>query len=224
MFSRRLKALRKERGLTQAALAARLGLSQQAVGKWEAGHSSPDPDMLVRLAQVLAVPPQHLLDEESRKPGPGPEDRSAKDILRRRWGRPAGVQPFYPEEQKLIPILGAVKAGYGLPAQEEDWGQETAAVKDPAQYFYLVVQGDSMEPRIHEGDLALVRKQPALEDGDLGVVVYGDGDGTIKRFHRKGDAVVLQAFNPAYETLILAGADLEKLYVIGKVVETKARW
>ncbi len=224
MFSRRLKALRKERGLTQAALAAQLGLSQQAVGKWEAGHSSPDPDMLVRLAQVLAIEPQRLLDEDAAKPGLEEDSRPGQDILRRRWSRLAGVQPFYPGEQKLIPILGAVKAGYGLPAEEENCGLATAAVKDPAQYFYLVVQGDSMEPRIHEGDLALVRKQPALEDGDLGIVVYGDGDGTLKRFHRKGDAVVLQAFNPAYETLILAGEDLEKLYVIGKVVETKARW
>jgi repressor LexA len=81
-----------------------------------------------------------------------------------------------------------------------------------------------MEPGIRDKDLALVRKQATLEDGDLGVVVYGDGEGTLKRFHRKGNTVALQAFNPAYETLILAGEELEKLYIIGKVVETRTKW
>jgi repressor LexA len=226
MFSRKLKALRKEKGLTQAALAQQLGLTQQAVGKWEAGHSSPDPDMLPRLARVLGVEPQRLLDGNIHEARPGAANggRPDKDMLYRRRSWPVGGRPFYPEEPQLIPVLGTVRAGYGLPAVEDELGLEPAAVKDPERYFYLLVQGDSMEPRIHEGDLALIRKQPVLEDGDLGVVVYGDGEGTLKRFHRKGGAVVLQAFNPAYETLILAGEDLEQLYIIGKVVETKARW
>ena len=81
-----------------------------------------------------------------------------------------------------------------------------------------------MEPRIQDGDLALVRRQPMLDDGDLGVVVFGDGEGTLKRFRRKGNAVVLQPFNPAYESVILDGEELEHLYIAGKVVETKAQW
>ena len=81
-----------------------------------------------------------------------------------------------------------------------------------------------MEPRIKDGDLALVRRQPVLEDGDLGVVVLRDGEGTLKRFQRKGDAVVLQPFNPAYEEMVIKGEELDHLYIAGKVVETKAKW
>lgn len=71
-------------------------------------------------------------------------------------------------------MVGTVRAGFGALAFEEDYGVEYARVKDPASYFYLVVKGDSMEPRISDGDLALVHRQPTLENGDLGVMVYGD--------------------------------------------------
>ena len=50
MFKDRLKELRKAAGLSQAQLSARVGVSQQAVGKWENGKSSPDPDTLTALA------------------------------------------------------------------------------------------------------------------------------------------------------------------------------
>ena len=131
----------------------------------------------------------------------------------------------FPPFQGLIPVIGTVKAGYGALAFEEDYGQEYARVKDPSNYFYLVVRGDSMEPRIQDGDLALVHKQDTLENGDLGVLVYGDeGEGTLKRYIQRGNCVVLQPFNPAYNELVIKGDDLNRLHIAGRVVETKAKW
>ena len=65
-----------------------------------------------------------------------------------------------------------------------------------------------------------------LEDGDVGVMVYRDGEGTLKRFHRRADGVALEPFNQAYETLVITGwrAELDQLYALGRVVETKTRW
>jgi repressor LexA len=216
LFEQRIKALRKGLGLTQGALALRLGLSQQAVAKWESGQSSPDYHMLVKLAKALEIEPDQLFTHT------GAGTHSAMSTAE--WEQSMDIRPVAPFELKMIPGLGVVRAGYGLPAEEDGQGMEPAAVHDPSGYFYLVVEGDSMEPRIWDNDLALVRKQSVLDDGDVGVVVYGDGEGTLKRFHKKGDTVALQAFNPAYETLILAGDELDKLIIIGKVVETKTRW
>ena len=166
-FSELLKQCRKKQGVSQAELASRLGVTQQAVGKWESGKSSPDPST----------------------------------------------------------VAGTGKAGYGALAFEEDYGQEYARVKDPANYFYLVVRGDSMEPRIQDGDLALVHKQDTLENGDLGVLIYGDeGEGTLKRYIQRGNCVVLQPFNPAYHEMVIRGEDLNHLHIAGRVVETKAKW
>ncbi|MEG0397307.1 MAG: S24 family peptidase, partial [Oscillospiraceae bacterium] len=123
-----------------------------------------------------------------------------------------------------IPIIGTVKAGFGALAFEEDYGVEYANVKDPDNYFFLIVKGDSMEPRIQDGDLALVHRQQTLENGELGVMVYGEGDGTLKKFIKRGNAIILQPFNPSYEPQIIKGEDLNSLYIAGKVVETKAKW
>ena len=199
-----LRQLRKKKGVTQSEIANRLGVTQQAVGKWETGHSSPDPITLMRLAEYFSV---------------------STDILLGREGALVGeIHPYMPKSETMVPVVGSVRAGFGALAFEEDLGGEPATVRDPESYFYLVVKGDSMEPRIHDGDLALVRKQTTLDDGDLGVVVYGDEEGTLKKFLHKGNAVVLQPFNPTYDTKILAGEELEHLYIAGKVVETKTRW
>ncbi|MEG1069396.1 MAG: S24 family peptidase, partial [Ruthenibacterium sp.] len=80
------------------------------------------------------------------------------------------------------------------------------------------------EPRISDGDLALVHRQPTLESGDLGVIVYGEGNGTLKKYVRRGNTIILQPFNPDYQAQIIMGEDLQNLYIAGKVVETKTKW
>lgn len=204
MLGIKLKELRKGKRITQGELATAMGVTQQAVGKWETGRSSPDPQTLMRLAEFFEV---------------------STDTLLGRGGAQLGlVRPYQAAREVQVPVVGTVRAGYGALAFEEDFGTEPANVRDPENYFYLVVRGNSMEPRIQNGDLALVRRQTTLEDGDLGVVIYGEGEGTLKKFLRKGNAVVLQPFNPEYETVLLAGEELDHLYIAGKVVETKARW
>ena len=208
-FSELLKQCRKQQGMSQAELASKLGVTQQAVGKWESGKSSPDPSTVARIAELLNTTADYLLGLYRPVSNvSAPEERF-----------------FGSYTESLIPVIGTVKAGYGALAFEEDYGQEYARVKDPANYFYLVVRGDSMEPRIQDGDLALVHKQDTLENGDLGVLIYGDeGEGTLKRYIQRGNCVVLQPFNPAYNEMVIKGEELNHLHIAGRVVETKAKW
>ncbi|MEF9976363.1 MAG: hypothetical protein RR754_06335 [Oscillospiraceae bacterium] len=46
----------------------------------------------------------------------------------------------------------------------------------------------------------------------------------MKKFIKRGNAIILQPFNPSYEPQIIKGEDLNSLYIAGKVVETKAKW
>ncbi|MEE0800276.1 MAG: XRE family transcriptional regulator [Gemmiger sp.] len=210
MFSERLKEARKAKRYSQAEVSRLLGVTQQAVGKWETGRSTPDPQTVARLAEILDTTADVLLGLQSASA----ELRGA-----------VGQRAFSRYTQCPIPVVGTVRAGYGSLAFEEDYGSEYASVKDPQNYFYLVVKGDSMEPRISDGDLALVHKQNTLDNGDLGVMVYGsDGNGTLKKYIQRGDSVVLHPFNPNYEDLIIRGEELDHLYIAGKVVETKAKW
>ena len=208
-FSQHLRAARKQAHLSQTELAEALGVTQQAVGKWENGKSSPDPGTLGRIAALLGTSSDFLLGLHKETE----ETRAAADRF------------FGARHESLVPVIGTVKAGYGALAFEEDYGQEYANVKDPASYFYLVVKGDSMEPRIQDGDLALVHRQSTLENGDLGVFVYGeDGEGTLKKYVQRGNSIILHPFNADYDEMGIKGADLEHLYIAGKVIETKAKW
>lgn len=200
MLKDRLKGCRKENKLTQLALANQLGVTQQAVAKWEAGKAFPKPRDLALLAKCLGVSTDYLLEGNDAAP------------TRAYSGNPR------------VPVVGSVRAGYGHDAFAEDLGYALADVHNPNDYFYLTVKGDSMEPYIYDGDLALVHRQPTLDDGDLGVVIYGEGEGTLKLFFHRDGVVMLKPFNESYETLVLKEAELENLHIAGKVVETKRKW
>ncbi len=205
MFKLRLKKLRNINKISQTKLSKELGVSQQAVGKWETGRCTPDPQTLATLAGFFNVSTDYLLGIDNII-----SDNSSK------------FNNGFSEQ--LIPIIGTVRAGYNALAFEEDYGSEYASVKNPEKYFYLIVKGDSMEPRISDGDLALVHRQETLDNGDLGVVVYAEGNGTLKKFIKRDNAIILQPFNPSYQAEIIMGEDLNNLYIVGKVVETKTKW
>jgi len=187
-----LKALRTARGLTQEQVAGALGVSQQAVAKWERGQAEPSLAKWKVLADLLGIEAD--------------------------WGVTA------PQRSNRVRIVGSVRAGFDGLAIEEDLGDEAADVKEPDSYRYLVVRGDSMEPQIHEGDLALVRLQPTLEHGQLGVIFYHEEEATLKRFLRHRGGVILQPFNPDYAPMELYGDDLADMRIYGRVIETKRHW
>lgn len=198
MLSKKLRQLRKENNLTQGDLAARFCVTQQAIAKWEAGGALPETETIPRIAAFFGVTTDYLLDMTDTHTATG--------------------------QFSSVRIIGTVKAGYNGLAAEEDLGNALAEVKDASAYRYLVVKGDSMAPYIREGDLALVRVQPQLNNGDLGVVIYGDNEATLKKFYYDNGVVTLVPFNGAYETITLRGRELEKLIIFGRVLETKTNW
>jgi repressor LexA len=107
--------------------------------------------------------------------------------------------------------------------QEDITGYEYVSVEDVrgGEYFFLKVKGDSMiGKRICEGDLVLVRKQPALEDGQIGVFITEEG-ATIKTFHRQGNLALLTPANSAYKPIVVL---LKDLTIVGEVVEAKIKF
>jgi repressor LexA len=107
--------------------------------------------------------------------------------------------------------------------QEDITGYEYVSAEDVrgGEYFFLKVKGDSMiGKRICEGDLVLVRKQPSLEDGQIGVFITEEG-ATIKTFHRQGNLAVLTPANAAYKPIVVL---LKDLTIVGEVVEAKIKF
>ena len=123
-----------------------------------------------------------------------------------------------------VRIIGAVKAGYDALALEEDLGSALAEVKN-AENTGIWLSRAIPWPRISARVISpLSGSSPSLQNGDLGVVIYGDNEATLKKYYYSDGAVTLVPFNDAYQTVTLRGHELERLMIVGKVVETKTKW
>lgn len=129
---------------------------------------------------------------------------------------------------QVKPILGYVKAGYDLFAQENLLGYEEVTKKEAAQGdYYLKVQGDSMiGSRISDGDLVYVKSCKDVENGDIGVVLIDDQEVTIKKVIKKEHSLILMATNPAYEPRIFSEEEIltRRVQIIGKVLHSKIQF
>lgn len=137
------------------------------------------------------------------------------------WGRMPGATPFNPLQ--VAPLLGTVRAGYPMYAEENIEGYLPIRQTDGAKYFWLNIRGDSMNAAgMDDGDQILVREQPEVENGQLAVVLVNGDEATVKYFRREGDLVILtpKSFNPAHQPQIY---DLKKVpvRVQGLVVECR---
>ncbi|MEO4030669.1 translesion error-prone DNA polymerase V autoproteolytic subunit [Chromobacterium vaccinii] len=111
-----------------------------------------------------------------------------------------------PGGQPLPLVLSPVRAGFPSPADDyldDNINLHEYLVDDPPATFIVRVRGDSMiGAGIADGDLLVVDKGLAPAHGDI-VVAVVDGEFTVKRLRRRGEACALVAENPAYPPIIL---------------------
>lgn len=123
-----------------------------------------------------------------------------------------------------LPVLGYVKAGYDLFAEENYLGEEEASLEDTKKGdYFLRVTGDSMKGvGIMDGSMVLVHQTKYIESGDIAVVLLGD-EVTVKKVILKKKMMVLEAANPEVENRYLTSKEVRELPVkiIGKVLSVK---
>ena len=161
----RIKNKREELGIAQVELARKIGCTKQTIYKYENDIVTNIPsDNVEKLANALNTTPAYLMgwDKTSKK------SRSSE----------ATVSPKYIK----IPVLGYVAAGIPTDAVENiiDWEEIPAEMAKNDEYFGLVINGDSMEPRICKGDVVIVRKQSDIDSGDIAIVIIDGERGTCK--------------------------------------------
>ena len=222
----RLKQIRGLYSESQAKFAARFGLPQSTYAPYEKGARSVPDEIKIKLNE-MGINLNWLIT------GNGPMYVSEESVQMSSATTHESIEKMN-SSTLLIPMtnmkLSAGK-GWDWESDESFTGELLPVPVKIARRFNTdnliaaTVKGDSMEPRISDGDLALVHRQSTLENGELGVMVYGtDGEGTLKKYIRRGNAVVLHPFNPDYEDLVIKGEELDHLYIAGKVVETKTKW
>ena len=83
-----------------------------------------------------------------------------------------------------------------------------------------------MEPKISEGDVVIVRKQPDVESGEIAIVLVNGDEATIKKVQKFNGGINLIPSNSAYDVMTYTNEQIEKLPVriLGKVVELRAKF
>ena len=206
MFQERLKLARNNANISQKELAKRLFISQQAYAKYETGASSPNPETMKNIASELNVTTDFLTGN----------DELSSSIAEN------------PSKGIKIPVLGRVAAGIPIEAIEDvlDFEEITPEMASKGEHFALQIKGDSMEPRIKDGDVVIVRRQSDVDSGQIAIVMVNGDDATCKKYVKHDNGISLLSMNPAYSPMFYTCEEVEKkpIVILGRVVELRAKF
>ena len=189
-------------------VASELGLSSSIVTYWSKGKQPRDAT-IHKIAEYFHVPAYYLVAEKA--PSYVFEGLQTQNTY--------PVQGLY-----SMPIVGSVRAGYGT-SPMIDYEDEYVSIPTEQMRGYkasecriIRVKGDSMYPKILDGDLVLIHVQPDIENDETAVVFNGGDEATIKKIRILPDHIEMIPANSQYETKIIAGTDLKECRIYGKVL------
>ena len=205
-FGAKLKKCRKDMSLSQKEFGQKIGVAESTVSLYESNKRFPDADTLKKISALFEVSLDYLL-------GNAP----AKAVKPKPAGR--GVR---------IPVLGRVVAGIPIEAVEEilDYEEITPELAAPGEFFALKIRGHSMEPRMMEGDVVIVRRQDDVDSGDVAIVLVNGDEATVKRVKKQEEGITLIATNTSvYEPHFYSNKEIAELPVriLGRVVELRGK-
>ena len=201
----KLKDLRLKNKLTQEEVGKKINVSKQTLYKYESGIITNIPsDKIEVLAEIYNTTPAYLM---------GWDEPNQKNLTQ-------GVK---------VPVLGRVVAGIPLEAVTEilDYEELHPNVAKTGEFFALQIKGNSMSPRICDGDVVIVKRQNTVESGDIAIVLINGNEATVKKVKLDENGIMLIAFNAdVYEPHFYSNDEIKTLpiEILGKVVELRGKF
>lgn len=217
----RLKELRTERGMSMRDLAEICETSKSAIGMYEKGERRPKYETMEAIADTFNVDIDYLL---------------GKSDIRNRFTHSLGgyslatsvLKDIESKRGVKIPVFGNVAAGIPIDAitDIEDYEEITEELAASGEYVALKIKGDSMEPKMSQGDVVIVRVQPTIESGEIAIVLINGDNATCKKVKKTEEGIMLISLNSAYEPMFYSNKQIEELpiRIFGKVVELRAKF
>ena len=143
-------------------------------------------------------------------------------------GKSRGIQvlkslnDLIPDErshENQIPVIGNIAVGEPTLANQniEAFLKVPPGFFSPGEYFALHVTGDSMKNiGINIGDIAIIKNQSAVENGEVAAVILED-EATLKRFFKYTDRIVLESENQDYPDIVMPEAAHCRIRIAGKL-------
>ena len=207
----RIKALIKKRGLKIKYVCAELGLAETYLSNVKNGKDRMTDERLYAIADVLGTTYEYLTnqtDDPKPKNKKTPEITSNADII-------STGKNIY-----MIPLFENVSAGFGAYADDHITDYIPMYFTNPAEAsesIFITVRGDSMYPKIENGDTVLVHKQDSVDSGTIAVVLLDEEDALVKKITYGNEWIELQSINPMYPPMRFEGADVLRIKVLGAV-------
>jgi repressor LexA len=207
----RLRMARDNKEMDQASLAEKAGVVTRTLQRWEKGEQIPDGVSITRLARATGVQASWLLtgDGEMYQVPSRPENVYALPGNNRRRLKTVD-----------LPLISAVPAGKVATFFHPDYVDDYVTVddvKDP-QAFALRVKGNSMSPRIEDGDVVIVSPQHEARSGDI-CVARVNGEDTLKKVKFEGNYVHLIPLNPEFDPVTVKKRDMNFVWKVVKLIK-----
>ncbi|MBQ8432432.1 MAG: helix-turn-helix domain-containing protein [Clostridia bacterium] len=203
-----LSELLRAHGISVYQLSKATGIAASTFSDWKNGRSTPKADKLARIADYFGIGLDELLGTER-----GQQSAEASYRTMR--------------AQKMLPVIGVIRAGTPIVTDETLLGREFADVDDAEEYFFLQVCGDSMKNcGIVDGTYVLFHKQQYAENGDIVACLVDGESATVKRFYKQHHRIVLQPENDDYQPILLSPEDFEmgRARILGVALEAKTKF
>lgn len=208
-IGKRIKQARESKGMSQGELGNQLGLNKSSIQRYESGQVQRIKlPILENMAKILNVNPSWLV-LKSNDPEPYKEPSNISCVI----------------DSKLvhqIPVFESVSAGFGAYADSEIIDYIPVVINnsyDVDDMIAIKVKGDSMFPKIEDGDIIVVRRQTSVDSGDIAVVLLDGDEGLVKRVVYGSTWIELQSINEDYPVQRFEDAEVTRLRVVGKVMQ-----
>ena len=205
-FQKRLIQAMNLRKIKAAELARRAGLSKARISQYTNGIYEAKQDALYKLALALDVDEAWLMGYDV-------------DIKRKHHSE-FTVQNGYTYYE--IPRYESIAAGFGALANSVPVGTDFLPFRtkrEAEETITIAVTGDSMYPKIENGDTIAVHKQPIVDSGDIAAILIDGDEGVVKKFIIEKERVVLHSLNPDYMDRVFEKEEMNRLTIVGKVTK-----
>lgn len=206
ILSNNLAFYMDQKGIDRNQLCDDLKFKYSTVSEWLSAKKYPRMDKIEMLANYFNINKSDLIEERAPK---------------------ISKIPYTEEGTVLVPLIGKVAAGYCCHAEDnisEYIRTDRSSLKTGYDYFWLEVKGDSMEPELHEKDLVLVQEQSELDAECYAVVTVDNEDGLVKIVNIDTSKITLTSVNPYYPPRVFEKEEMNRVRVVGIVVESKRRF
>ena len=203
----KLKARRKELKLTQKDIADQLGISYQAYSAWERGVKEPSKEKVQRLEQILRVPKGYFTEIEIVRLYNTLSNKGKNQVVEyaRKLVQKEKTQQVVSVSENLYEyhVYEKMSAGIGASVYDDRDYDIVYFDEELAHDFASWVSGDSMEPKYHNGSVALIRETGFDYDGAVYAVVCNNQT-YIKRVYREENGLRLVSINPKYRDIFIS--------------------